>query len=250
MTDMTERSGKNMASETVRLYEGKAKYLTESGRPDTYLMHFKDDATAFNGQKRAQIERKGVLNAAISARFFEILGRRGVPTHFVRQVDDDTLEVLRLRMIPLEVVVRNVVAGSLAKRLGLEEGRELAEPVVELYYKDDALGDPLVNDDHVRLLGVASPEEVARLRQIARQVDAVLRPYLAERALILVDFKLEFGRRESGEILLGDEISPDTCRFWDATSRERLDKDRFRRDLGGVRDAYEEVLRRLTAHGD
>jgi phosphoribosylaminoimidazole-succinocarboxamide synthase len=227
-----------------RLYEGKAKYLTPGGDPGTYYMHFKDDATAFNGQKRAQIAEKGVLNAAITTHFLTLVAAHGIPTHFVRRVSEDTLEVLRLEMVHLEVVVRNVMAGSLAKRLGRPEGEDLPRPVLELYLKDDALGDPFLNDDHVALLGLADEVELQRIKERARAVNDVLRPYLRERGIRLVDLKLEFGRRD-GELLLGDEISPDTCRFWDLASGEKLDKDRFRRDLGGVTEAYREILARL-----
>jgi phosphoribosylaminoimidazole-succinocarboxamide synthase len=227
-----------------KLYEGKAKIVTPGSTPDTYFLHFKDDATAFNGQKRATIEDKGRLNAAISARLFTLLAERGVPSHFVRQVEPNVLEVWRLLMIPLEVVVRNVIAGSLSKRLGRPEGEPLERPVVEFYYKDDALGDPLVNEDHIRALGAARPDELRRLSELALAVNEVLRAHFGSLGVTLVDFKLEFGRRD-GDILLGDEITPDTCRLWDAATGEKLDKDRFRRDLGGVEAAYREVLRRL-----
>ncbi|MCY0878635.1 MAG: phosphoribosylaminoimidazolesuccinocarboxamide synthase [Firmicutes bacterium] len=229
------------------LYEGKAKRVYEGSEPGRVRMEFKDSATAFNGQKRAEIAGKGVVNAAVTARIFQWLGGQGIETHFLEQIDDRTLDVERLTMIGLEVVVRNWVAGSLAQRTGLPEGTPIEVPVVEFYYKNDALGDPLLNDDHIRLLGVASPDLVARLRQQALRVNQLLVPFFRQRRLILVDFKLEFGWSPSGALKLGDEISPDTCRLWDEATRERLDKDRFRRDLGGVEEAYQEIYRRVMA---
>jgi len=228
------------------LYEGKAKRIYATDRPDRYVVEFKDDATAFNGAKKGTIAGKGQINNRMSARIFEILEREGIRTHFIEQLSKRRMLVRAVRIIPLEVVVRNIVAGSLAKRLGREEGTPLPEPVVEFYYKNDALGDPLVNCGHIRALGLATPEQQAHLRETALKVNTVLRAYLARRGLDLVDFKLEFGTvPESGEILLADEISPDTCRLWDSATKDRLDKDRFRRDLGGVEQAYTEVLRRV-----
>ena len=227
------------------LYEGKAKIVYATDDPDLVLVFFKDDATAFDGKKRAEIPDKGHCNNLISACLFEVLEQAGVPTHFVDVAGPRQMVVRRLEMIPLEVVVRNVAAGSLVRRLGLEEGRELDPPVIELYYKNDALGDPMVNRHHVRALGAAEPGEIDEMERLALRVNQVLRPFLAERGLKLVDFKLEFGRA-GGRIVLGDEISPDTCRFHDIETGEILDKDRFRRDLGGVIDAYREVLRRLV----
>ncbi|MCL6561558.1 MAG: phosphoribosylaminoimidazolesuccinocarboxamide synthase [Firmicutes bacterium] len=226
------------------LYEGKAKKVFLGDREDELFVEFKDDATAFNGQKRGQIAEKGVVNARISARLFTSLAAAGVANHFLEQVDDRTLKVRRLTMIPLEVVVRNRVAGSLQQRTGLAEGTILERPVVELYYKNDALGDPLLNDDHVQALRLAPPEVVERLKALGRRVNEVISAYFDARDLILVDFKLEFGWAQ-GELLLGDEISPDTCRLWDKASLTKMDKDRFRRDLGGVAEAYQEVLARV-----
>lgn len=227
------------------LYEGKAKRVYSTDRAEQVRVEFTDAATAFNGQKRAEIAMKGVVNAAVSTRLFQWLGEHSIETHLVEQLDDRNLLVERLNMIALEVVVRNWVAGSLNQRTGIPEGTPMDDPVVEFYYKNDALGDPLLNDDHIRLLGLASADLVARLRQEALRVNQVLKPFFLQRDLVLVDFKLEFGWNSAGILKLGDEISPDTCRIWDQTSGERLDKDRFRRDLGRVEDAYQEILRRV-----
>jgi phosphoribosylaminoimidazole-succinocarboxamide synthase len=228
------------------IYEGKAKRIWTTEDPDRVLMEFKDDATALNGLKRGQIAGKGVVNARVTAVLMTMLANAGMPTHFVAQVDERRLLVRRLAMVPLEVVVRNVVAGSLAQRTGLAEGTPIEVPLVELYYKNDALGDPLLNDEHVALLDAATPEELARLKSQARRINQLLSAFFLDRDLILVDFKLEFGR-DGAELVLGDEITPDTCRLWDRATHEKLDKDRFRRDLGGVEQAYQEVLRRVTA---
>ncbi len=228
------------------LYEGKAKKLFATGDPDLLLQYFKDDATAFNAKKRGTIIEKGIRNNAISEVFFRLLEREGVPTHFVRRLDDRHMLVKRLEIVPVEMVVRNVIAGSLAKRLGMEEGKALPEPIVEFYYKSDALDDPMINEWHVRVLGMATQAEIDRMVELTLKVNAVLRPFLAERGIVLVDMKLEFGRHH-GAIVLGDEICPDTCRFWDSSSGEKLDKDRFRRDLGRVEEAYEEIARRVGA---
>jgi phosphoribosylaminoimidazole-succinocarboxamide synthase len=226
------------------LYEGKAKQVFATEDPDFVIQRFKDDATAFNAQKRGTISGKGQINNAISAVLFEELGRRGIPNHFVRLLGDREMLVQRVQIIPVETVVRNIVAGSLAKRLGLEEGRDLPRPILEHYYKSDALGDPLINPWHITVLGMASEKELQRINELALRTNEVLREFFSQRGLLLVDFKLEFGRFH-GEILLADEISPDTCRLWDARSREKLDKDRFRFDLGKVEDAYAEVYRRV-----
>ncbi|HEY8448939.1 MAG TPA: phosphoribosylaminoimidazolesuccinocarboxamide synthase [Bacillota bacterium] len=227
------------------LYEGKAKVVYRTDDPDKLILFFKDDATAFNGKKRAQIPDKGRCNNLISAVLFEALANAGIESHFLDLAGARQMVVRRLDMIPLEVVVRNIATGSLVRRLGLAAGMEFAEPVLELYYKNDALGDPLINDDHVRVLGAATAEQLAEMKRLARGVNDVLKPFLADRGLRLVDFKLEFGV-SAGRILLGDEITPDTCRLWDLKTGEILDKDRFRRDLGGVAEAYQEVLRRLA----
>ena len=254
------------------LYEGKAKKIFATDKPDEVLVYYKDDATAFNGEKKGTINSKGLLNNAITTLFFELLEKEGIPTHFIKKVDDRTMLVKKLDIILIEVVTRNIAAGSLAKRLGWEEGRELPKPVVEFYYKDDALGDPLINRYHAEALGLATQQEMDFLEETALKINAILSGYLKARNTLLVDFKLEFGRAPEGpysdkttsaskhisrvgtesavqpqrsQILLGDEISPDTCRFWDVATREKLDKDRFRRDLGNVEEAYQEIYNRL-----
>ncbi len=237
-----------MSAEPIRkemLYEGKAKQIYATSDPSLFWVRYKDDATAFDGKKRATIQGKGELNNRISAIFFEHLRKAGIPHHFVRLLSPTEQLVRKVSIIPLEVVVRNRVAGSMAKRLGLEEGTPLSRPILELYYKDDALGDPLVNSEHALVLGWVTEEELAAIRRLALAVNEALQTFLAEREVLLVDFKLEFGRTADGQIILADEISPDTCRFWDSRTLEKLDKDRFRRDLGGVQEAYQEMLRRL-----
>jgi phosphoribosylaminoimidazole-succinocarboxamide synthase len=229
----------------AKLYEGKAKIVYETNQPGTIIQHFKDDATAFNALKKGTIVGKGVINNRMSAALFERLERARVPTHYLATLSDREMLCRRLDIILIETIVRNVVAGSLAKRTGLEEGTPIKQPIVELYYKSDPLGDPMLNDEHVRMLRLATPVELAWMKRTALKVNAVLKPHLARRGLLLVDFKLEFGRH-GRKLYLGDEISPDTCRIWDSQSKERLDKDRFRRDLGGVEEAYQEVYRRLV----
>lgn len=228
-----------------QLYEGKAKKIFRTDDPEVVWIEYKDDATAFNGLKKGTISNKGVMNNKISAVFFELLERNGIPSHFIKLLNDREMLVKKVEIIPVEVVVRNIAAGSLAKRLGLEEGTPLKRPVVELYYKDDALGDPLINYYHALAIGIATQEQMNLMEELGLKINAVLQEYLRERKVILVDFKLEFGNYH-GQVLLADEISPDTCRFWDADTKEKLDKDRFRRDLGNVEDAYVEMLRRLT----
>ncbi|WP_456366974.1 phosphoribosylaminoimidazolesuccinocarboxamide synthase [Thermococcus sp.] len=228
----------------MEVYEGKAKRII-SIDDEKAIMEFKDDATAFDGKKKGQFKGKGRLNAQISAHLFRVLEEKGVKTHFIGVAGDNRLIVERLEMYPLEVVVRNVVAGSLKKRLPLEEGTELREPIVELYYKDDELHDPMINRYHARVLGI-SEVELKEIERIALKVNDILRKYFAERGIILVDFKLEFGKNARGEIILGDEISPDTCRFWDAKTKESLDKDVFRLDMGNLMKAYGELYWRLS----
>ncbi|WP_024983535.1 phosphoribosylaminoimidazolesuccinocarboxamide synthase [Brevibacillus borstelensis] len=228
-----------------QLYEGKAKRIYRTSLDNQYWVEYKDDATAFNGEKKATITGKGELNNRITAIFFTMLKQRGIDNHFIRLLSPTEQLVRQVEIIPLEVVVRNIAAGSLAKRLGMKEGTVLPQPVVEFYYKDDALGDPLVNPSHIKVMGIASEEDLAALERLGLMVNDVLQPYLRERGILLVDFKLEYGRTPEGEILLADEISPDTCRFWDAETGEKLDKDRFRRDLGKVEEAYQEMLKRL-----
>lgn len=225
-------------------YEGKAKILYATDDPDLIIQYFKDDATAFNAQKRGTIREKGIINNKISEVLFTFLEGKGVPTHFVRRLNDREMLVRRLKIIPVEVIVRNLVAGSMAKRLGLEEGTLLSRPVLEHCYKNDALGDPMVNESQILALGWATDAELEQIQAFAFRVNEALKQFFDQRNLILVDFKLEFGRHH-GKVYLGDEICPDTCRLWEKGSLEKLDKDRFRRDLGGVEDAYQEVCRRV-----
>ena len=227
------------------LYEGKAKQVFETENPKEYLVHYKDDATAFNGEKKGTIHDKGVLNNKISSFFFELLTKEGVPNHFIKRLNDRDQLVKKLQILPLEVIVRNIVAGSLSKRLGIEEGTPCKRPILEFCYKNDDLGDPFVNEDQILALDWATEEQLALIRQYAMKVNDVLKAFLADKKVTLVDFKLEFGVH-NGEVLLGDEISPDTCRFWDSETNEKLDKDRFRRDLGNIEEAYKEMLFRLT----
>jgi phosphoribosylaminoimidazole-succinocarboxamide synthase len=226
------------------IYEGKAKKIFTTAHADHVLQYFKDDATAFNAEKRGTIAEKGIINNKVSERLFRLLEQQGVPTHFIERKSDREMLTKKVAIVPVEVVVRNVVAGSLAKRLGLQEGEAILPPVVEWYYKNDALGDPLIADEHVRLLRLATPEQLAEIKRLALKVNEVLQPFFAERRMILVDFKLEFGLH-NGRLILADEISPDTCRFWDAGTREPMDKDRFRKDLGKIEEAYQEVLKRV-----
>jgi phosphoribosylaminoimidazole-succinocarboxamide synthase len=228
-----------------KIYEGKAKIVYTTAKPGLVIQYFKDDATAFNAEKRGTIVGKGVVNNRMSATLFERLGKARIPTHYVATLSDREMLCRRLDIIKIETIVRNVVAGSLAKRTGLPEGTAIRQPIVELYLKSDPLGDPMINDDHVRMLRLATPKELAWIRRTALRINAVLAPHLKRKQLLLVDFKLEFGRTGK-TLMLGDEISPDTCRLWDATTKEKLDKDRFRRDLGGVEEAYQEVYRRVV----
>src|SRR5215470_5528321 len=228
-----------------KLYEGKAKIVYATDQPGILIQYFKDDATAFNALKRGTIVGKGIVNNRMSAVLFEHLARAGVSTHYLGTLSEREMVCRRLDIIKIETIVRNIVAGSLAKRTGLAEGTPIKHPVVELYYKSDPLGDPMLNEDHVRMLKLASPTEVAWMKRTALKINAILRPHMLKRRLLLVDFKLEFGRKGK-KLYLGDEISPDTCRLWDSGSKEKLDKDRFRRDMGGVEEAYQEVYRRLV----
>ncbi|WP_416828861.1 phosphoribosylaminoimidazolesuccinocarboxamide synthase [Ectobacillus polymachus] len=228
-----------------QLYEGKAKIMYRTEQEDVVWVQYKDSATAFNGEKKATIAGKGHLNNEITSLLFTKLKDAGIPSHFIEKISDTEQLAKKVTIIPLEVVVRNIIAGSLAKRLGLEEGTPLEEPIVEFYYKDDDLGDPLVTEDHIRVLNIASPEQLQELRTLALRVDEVLKEHFASCKVRLVDFKLEFGLTKEGEILLADEISPDTCRLWDEETNEKFDKDVFRRDLGNLTDAYKEILKRL-----
>ena len=236
-----------MTAEKVQLlYEGKAKKLwSVKGSDDTVIQEFKDDATAFNGEKRGSWAHKGEVNNAMSSALFTMLEGKGIRTHFIAQLSPSDMLIKKLQIVPLEVICRNIAAGSFVKRYGAKEGQEFATPTFEFSYKDDSLGDPLINDSHALALGLATQQEIDHIRKTALQVNDLLKAFFKERNILLVDFKLEFGRHK-GEILLGDEISPDTCRFWDATTRQKLDKDRFRQDLGGVEEAYAEMLKRVT----
>ena len=229
---------------TTQLYEGKAKKVFLTEESTLVIQEFKDDATAFNNKKKGTIADKGVVNNAISCKLFTLLEKEGIRTHLVEKLSDRDMLCRHLDIIKVEVVVRNIAAGSLVKRYGFAEGTVLEKPIVELYLKNDDLDDPLMNESHAVALGVATLEELEVLKNRAEAVNAVLKKFFAERKLKLVDFKLEFGRH-NGEILLGDEISPDTCRFWDLETNEKMDKDRFRFDLGGVEDACSEVQRRV-----
>lgn len=235
-------------SRRKRLYEGKAKILYEGPEPGTLIQHFKDDATAFNAEKRDVFDGKGVLNNRISEYIFLRLGEIGVPTHFIKSLNMREQLVRQVEIVPIEVVVRNVAAGSLVKRLGLEEGDRLPRPLVEFYYKDDALGDPLISEDHIAVFGWAGPHEMDEIVAMSLRVNDFMSGLFQGVGIKLVDFKLEFGRLWDGEmqrIVLADEISPDSCRLWDISSGEKLDKDRFRQDLGGMINAYQDVARRL-----
>jgi len=231
-----------------QIYEGKAKILYEGPEPGTLIQYFKDDATAFNGQKKDTINGKGVLNNRISEHVFTLLGNIGVPTHFIRRLNMREQLIRQVEIVPLEVIIRNVAAGSLSKRLGIEEGTQLPRTLIEYCLKDDALGDPLVTEEHIACFGWANPEEMHDIADMAIRVNDFLSGLFAGIGIRLIDFKLEFGRIWDGDfarIILADEISPDNCRLWDAATGEKLDKDRFRRDLGGEVEAYQEVARRL-----
>ena len=227
------------------LYEGKAKRVYATDRADQLLVSYKDDATAFNGLKKGQIAGKGAINNRMTNFLMKKLEAEGIPTHLVEEVSDTDTIVKRVTIVPLEVIVRNIAAGSLSKRLGLPEGTPMGKTVLEYCYKDDALGDPMVNEYHIAAIGWASDEEMRLIADYALRINDFLRRYLKDLGVDLIDFKLEFGRLQDGTIVLADEISPDTCRFWDSTTGEKLDKDRFRRDLGGVEDAYREMMKRL-----
>lgn len=230
---------------TVQLYEGKAKKVFATSDPNLCIVDYKDDATAFNGEKKGTIVGKGVVNNRMTNHLMQLLEKNGVPTHFVKELSDRETLVKKVKIVPLEVIVRNITAGSLSKRLGVPEGIKLSRPVIEYSYKDDALGDPMVNEYHIFAMNYATPEELSEIAGYALKVNEFLSAYLLEHGIDLVDFKLEFGKTGEGKIVLADEISPDTCRLWDCETHKKLDKDRFRRDLGGVEDAYLEVYRRL-----
>lgn len=227
------------------LYEGKAKIVYAVDNPDQVIIHYKDDATAFNGVKKAKISNKGILNNKITEILFTKLEAKGIPTHFIKVLDERSQLCQKVKIIPLEVIVRNVVAGSMAKRLQITEGTKLKSPVYEICYKNDSLNDPLINDHHAVALGLCSYDELDTIYSITKQINEILSEEFLKHDILLVDFKIEFGKNNKGEILLSDEISPDTCRLWDKNTLEKLDKDRFRRDLGSIEEAYIEILNRI-----
>jgi phosphoribosylaminoimidazole-succinocarboxamide synthase len=227
-----------------KIYEGKAKILYETDSPDLLIQYFKDDATAFDATKRGTIKNKGVCNNLISSRIFQEFEKKSIPTHFVKRLSDNEMLVKRVEIIPVEVTIRNIVAGGMAKLLGLDEGIVLESPVLEYHYKKDALHDPLINDYHILALKMATPDELEFIKKMSFVINQALKGFFAQRNLLLVDFKLEFGRCGK-DVILADEISPDTCRLWEKDTKKKLDKDRFRRDLGDVEEAYQEVLKRV-----
>lgn len=231
-----------------QLYEGKAKKVYATDDPELLIVSYKDDATAFNGLKKGTIKGKGVINNQMSNRLMARLATMGIPNHFVEELSERETLVRRVEIVPLEVIVRNIAAGSFSKRYGVEEGVVFDEPTIEYSYKNDALGDPLLNTSHALALGIATEQEIETIQTYALAVNHFLRTFWAEVGVTLVDFKLEFGRTSDGTIILADEISPDTCRLWDTATSEKLDKDRFRRDMGGVENAYYEIMRRLETH--
>ena len=228
-----------------QLYEGKAKKVFATDDPNLVIVDYKDDATAFNGLKKGSIAGKGVINNVMSNHMFQLLEKQGVPTHFVEQLSERETLVKKVSIVPLEVIIRNISAGSFAKRFGVEEGIVFDEPTIEFSYKNDDLGDPLMNAYHAVALKAATREEIETIKSMAFKVNEVMKQYFDSLNVILVDFKLEFGKTADGKIVLADEISPDTCRFWDSKTGEKLDKDRFRRDMGGMEDAYQEIMRRV-----
>lgn len=228
-----------------QLYEGKAKKVFKTDDPNAYIVEYKDDATAFNGLKKGTIADKGIINNKVSNHLMKMLETHGIPTHVIEQISDRETIVKKVSIVPIEVIVRNIAAGSLSKRLGLPEGTKLAKTVLEYSYKNDELGDPMINDYHVFAMRLASSEELKTIADYAFKINDILSAYLKDLNIELIDFKLEFGKTSDGTIILADEISPDTCRFWDSTTGEKLDKDRFRRDMGGVEDAYHEIMKRL-----
>ncbi len=226
------------------LYEGKAKKIFEAEDKDQVIIYYKDDATAFNGAKKSEISGKGVLNNSITTMIFELLHKNGIETHFIEKLSEREQLCKKVEIVPLEVIVRNVAAGSMAKRLGIEEGRELNTTIFEICYKNDEFGDPLINDYHAVALGLTTFEELKTIYDTTSKINDILKEFFLKQNIKLIDFKIEFGRFK-GKVILADEISPDTCRFWDANTNEKLDKDRFRRDLGNVEEAYSEILKRI-----
>ena len=234
-----------MLEKKEQLYEGKAKKVFATNDPDLVIVSYKDDATAFNGEKRGTIVGKGVVNNRMSNYLMEKLEKEGIPTHYVKELSERETAVKKVSIVPLEVIVRNIAAGSLSKRLGLPEGTPMKRTVIEYCYKCDALGDPMVNEYHILAMEYCTEKELRTIADMALKINDFLKKYFASINVELVDFKLEFGKTKDGKIVLADEISPDTCRFWDATTHEKLDKDRFRRDMGGVEDAYKEMMKRV-----
>lgn len=228
-----------------QLYEGKAKKVFATDDPNVYLVDYKDDATAFNGLKKGSIAGKGAINNRVTNHLMKLLEKEGIPTHLIEEISPRETLVKKVKIVPLEVIVRNIAAGSLSKRLGLPEGTKMQKTVLEYCYKDDELGDPMVNEYHIAAMGWATAEEMALIAGYSLKINDILSAYLKDLNIELIDFKLEFGKTTDGQIVLADEISPDTCRFWDTRTHEKLDKDRFRRDMGGVEDAYHEIMKRL-----
>ena len=245
MSKSTETILKNLVK-GEQMYEGKAKKVFSTNYPDLVIIDYKDDATAFNGEKKGQIESKGVLNNSITTKIFELLEKKGVKTHFIAKLSDREMLCKKVSIVPLEVITRNVAAGSFSKRLGVEEGSALKTTVFEISYKDHSLGDPLINDYHAVAIGAATWKELKTMYAMTDKINKVLTAFFWECGIKLIDFKIEFGKDSTGKIILADEISPDTCRFWDAKTNEKLDKDRFRRDLGNVKEAYDEIFKRIS----
>ena len=229
----------------AKLYEGKAKILYATDNPDLVIQYFKDDATAFNAKKKGTVDEKGIMNNAISTKVFEYLGQNGIPTHFVRQLSDREMLVKKVEIVKVEVIIRNRAAGSLCRNYGVTEGRTLSAPVLEFCYKEDAFNDPLMNETHILALDIATAPEIARIRDLTFKINELMKQFFLALNIELIDFKVEFGRHK-GEVILADEISPDTCRFWEVGTGVRLDKDRFRHDLGNIKEGYQEVLKRVT----
>ena len=236
----------NSVKKGDQMYEGKAKKIFATTDPELVIMEYKDSATAFNGEKKGEIDEKGILNNTIAASIFQMLNQKGIPTHFIAKLSDREVLCKKVSIVPLEVIVRNVAAGSFSKRLAVPEGSELKTTIFELSYKDDELGDPLINDYHAVAIGAATWDDLKVIYDITAKINDILKEFFLGCGVRLIDFKLEFGRDSQGNIILADEISPDTCRFWDAKTNEKLDKDRFRRDLGNVKEAYVEMLNRIT----
>lgn len=230
-----------------QLYEGKAKKVFKTDNPNEFIIEYKDDATAFNGEVKGSIGGKGIINNKMTGVVFTMLEEKGIPTHFVKILSENEQLVKAVTIFPLEVIIRNTAAGSICKRLGLEEGLKLKSPIFEFCYKNDDFGDPVINDYHAIAMELATAEEIEVIREMTFKINEILKAYFLEKGINLVDFKIEFGKTNDGQIVLADEISPDTCRFWDVETNEKLDKDRFRRNLGHIEEAYEEMLKRVQS---